>query len=97
MGKRQCLHKLSEIIEKQYSKEEHVFYRNSFAIACYLIMQGETDAAKKHLSYFFDVLGRYKRQTYFSNIVDSIEEFSVEYAGDVGANLEINKLFDGAR
>lgn len=93
MGKRQSLEKLIDIIEEKAGNNTVMFYRNSFAMSCYLINQGQTKAGKKQLSYLFDVLGRNKRSTYFSAIANSIEEFPDEYASEIRANLEINKLF----
>jgi hypothetical protein len=70
-----------------------VFYKNSFALACYFVTQGEARVANKQLKCFFDALGWDSRRTYFSSILDSFEEFAVEYAYEIGANTEINKLF----
>ncbi|WP_103654444.1 hypothetical protein [Agarilytica rhodophyticola] len=96
MSKKQSLEKLSNIIDEQSTIDTHIFYRNSFAISCYLVEQGEVVAAKKQLRYLFRVLGNDNRKTYFSNIVDSIEEYATEYAYEISANLEINKLFTNA-
>lgn len=93
MPRKVSLDKLSNIIDEFSSKDTHMFYRNSFAIACYLVEQGEVKAANKHLSYLFDVLGRDNRKTYFSHIAISIEKYASEYASEISANVEINKLF----
>ena len=93
MVKKQSLEKLSDIIEEASSKDTHMFYRNSFALACYLAEQGNVTAAKKHLSYLFRVLGRNNRSVYFGQISDSLEEYAAEYAREISANSEINKLF----
>lgn len=94
MSKKQSLEKLREIIDEFSTVQTHMFYRNSFALCCYLITKGEIKAAKKQLNYLFDTLGWDNRKTYFSAILSSVEEFAVEYAGDIRANLEINNLFD---
>ncbi|MGY8871565.1 MAG: hypothetical protein ACKVJE_14095 [Pseudomonadales bacterium] len=93
MAKKESLAKLCKFIDEVSTKDTHMFYRNSFALACYLSEQGNTQAAKKYLKYFFDVLGRNNRNTYFSNIEGSLDEYSSEYANEIFANLEINKLF----
>lgn len=93
MSKRQSLEKILNIIDEHSESDVHMFYKNSFAICCYLISLGEVKAGKKQLSYLFDVLGRNKNKTYFASIYDSIEDFSAEYASEIRANLEINKLF----
>lgn len=94
MSKKQSLIKLSQIIDEASTVDTHMFYRNSFALSCYLVTQGEVKAGKKNLSYLFNALGRDNRNTYFSNIAGSIEEYAVEYASEIAANLELNKLFE---
>lgn len=94
MSKKQSLAKLNQIINEVATTDTQMFYRNSFALSCYLITQGEVKAGKKNLSYLFNALGRNNRLTYFSSIAGSIEEYAVEYASEIAANLEINRLFD---
>jgi hypothetical protein len=93
MEKRQSLAKLNQIIDEDINPRTQIFYRNCFALCCHLVTQGETKAAKKQLKILFDVLGWNGRKTYFWDIIDSIDDFAVEYAVDICANLEINKLF----
>jgi hypothetical protein len=93
MGERQSLAKLNQIIDEDINARRQIFYRNSFALCCYLVTQGETRAAKKQLKILFDILGWDRRKIYFWDIIDSIDDFAVEYAGEICANLEINKLF----
>jgi len=93
MSKKQSLEKLNRILDREFDAIAQVFYRNSFAMICHLVTHGELRAAEKQLKYFFDVLGRHDRKTYFAGISASIEDFAVEYAREIGANLEINKLF----
>lgn len=93
MSKKQSLEKLSQIIEEFSAPKTQMFYRNSFAISCYLASIGEEAAAKKQLNYLFDVLGWDRRKTYYLSILDSLAEFAPEYASGINANFEINKLF----
>ncbi len=97
MAQKESLEKLSKIIDEVSTKDTHIFYRNTFVIACYLTIEGNTRAAKKHLKYFFDVLGRDNRNTYFLKISDTLEEYAAEYASEIAANLEINELLDDYR
>ena len=90
MSKKQSLEKLRDIIDELPTGQMQIFYKNSFALCCYLITQGQVKAARKQLNYLFDTLGWDHRKTYFSVILSSIEEYAVEYAGDIRANLEIN-------
>ena len=90
MSKKQSLEKLRDIIDELPTGQMQIFYKNSFALCCYLITQGQVKAARKQLNYLFDTLGWDHRKTYFSVILSSIEEYTAEYAGDIRANLEIN-------
>ncbi len=71
-----------------------MLYRNSFAFACYLVVKGEVLAAKKILRCLYDLLGWDNNKTYFSNLIDSIEEFAEEYSIEIVANMEILDLFE---
>ncbi len=93
MSKRQSLAKLNQIIDEDVNPRTQIFYRNSFALCCYLVTQGEIKAAKKQMKLLFDILGWESRKDYLWDIIDSIDDFAVEYAGEICANLEINKLF----
>lgn len=93
MSRKQCLIKLQIFMDEKSTKENKMFLRNSFAICCYLIKNGEAVAAKKQLSNLFKFLGENNRQTYFSEIKDSISDYADEYASEIFANAEINNLF----
>lgn len=93
MSKKQSLDKLKRIIDDFTKVPGGMLYRNSFALACYLVMKGEVNAGKKMLECLFDVLGRERQKTYFLDIANSIEESAEVYAMEIGANLEINNLF----
>ena len=89
---RQSLEKLSEIINHA-SDNQSMVYRNSFACACYLSTIGKAGASNKLLVSLFDQLGWSRRKTYFIGISDSMHEFAREYAREINANQEVNKLF----
>lgn len=93
-SKKQSLEKLEKIIEEFADTKTQMFYRNSFALSCFLVSQGQVKAGKKQLKYLFDVLGWSQRKTYFLDITDSIEKFAIEYASEINANCEINELFN---
>ena len=90
---RQSLEKLSEIICAHAPDKHGMFYRNSFATACYFSSIGEIGASNKLLDGLFDQLGWSNRKTYFIGIRDSMNEFSREYAREINANQEVNCLF----
>ena len=90
-SRKQSLEKLSDIIE-QTSGNQGMFYRNSFATACYLSTIGELGASNKLLAGLFDQLGWSKRKIYFLEIKESMNEFAREYAKEINANQEVKKL-----
>lgn len=94
MSKKQSLERLRKAIDAFTNVEGGMLYRNSFALACYLVTKGEIKAAKKLLKCLFDVLGWEKHKTYFFSITDSMEGFAEEYAVEIEANSEINELFE---
>lgn len=95
MAKRkQSLEKLREIIESHISHQTDMPFRNMFATACYLSAIGEDQAAKKQVKSLFDWLGWHNRKGYFDAILESLPEFAEEYAVEISANLEINKIFN---
>ncbi len=92
MSKKQSLKELLNIID-QFSKSNNgLLYKNTFAIACHLSLEGKNKACHKMLKCLFDELGREKREIYFSKISASIDTYAKEYVSDISANLEINKL-----
>jgi len=91
-SRRQSLVKLREIIEQHSQNQTDMSFRNMFATACYLSVIGEDLAARKQLKSLFDWLGWDNRRTYFSAILESLSEFAPEYASEIAANEEINKL-----
>lgn len=91
--KKQSLVKLSGIFEEHKSNQTDMVFRNMFSTACYLSMLGEHEAARKHLRSLFDWLGWDRRTVYFNAIQESFSEFASEYAVEIAANMEINKLF----
>ena len=90
---KQSLEKLSGIMNDSALDNQGMFYRNSFAMVCYLSTIGELGASNKLLVCLFDQLGWDKRKTYFLKIKESMEDFAREYAKEVNANQEVNKLF----
>ncbi len=91
--KKQSLQKLSEIMDNQAPNGMNMLYRNTFACACYLSVTGEKEASLKLLFTLFDQLDWSNRKTYFINIKDSLAIYAREYASEIQANQEINKLF----
>ena len=92
-SRKQSLEKLSGIMNDSAPDNQGMFYRNSFATACYLSTIGELEASNKLLVCLFDQLGWDKRKTYFLEIKESMEEYAVEYSAEINANQEVNKLF----
>lgn len=90
---RQSLEKLGEFIHNHASDNQGMFYRNSFATACYFSTIGEIGTSNKLLDGLFDQLGWSKRKKYFLDIKESMHEFAREYAREINANQEVNKLF----
>ncbi|HEX7046621.1 MAG TPA: hypothetical protein VF275_03485 [Gammaproteobacteria bacterium] len=94
-SRKQSLEKLSAIFEERKSNETDMAFRNMFACACYLSMLGQNEAGRKQLISLFDWLGWGKRKTYFRAILDSFTEYAPEYASEISANHEINKVISG--
>lgn len=94
MPKEETLDELNEIINKTLNKSSGMFYRDVFAMACYLYVQGEVAAGEKMLNALFDELGRNSTtKRYFNAIIKSVEYYPEDYARRINANLEINNLF----
>ena len=91
--KKQSLEKLEKIFEEEQRYKTDMFFRNAFATACFLSIEGKESAAQKTLKSLFDWLGWDKRRTYFHNIKASLSTYAREYAIEISANLEINDLF----
>ncbi len=53
MAKKQSLENLTKIIGEVSSEDVHMFFRDGFALCCYLMEGGEERAEKKSLSYLF--------------------------------------------
>ncbi len=68
MSKKQDLTKLKDLIAQNSSNDTHLVFNNTFAMACYLSIMGETIASEKLLNSLFDWLGRERRTTYFQDI-----------------------------
>lgn len=90
--KKQSLEKLISILEQEQRYKTDMFFRNAFATACILSIQGDEQAAQKTLSSLFDWLGWDGRKKYFVDIKHSLGEYAFEYAKEISANAEINKL-----
>jgi hypothetical protein len=90
---KQSLEKLVKIFEEEKRYKTDMFFRNAFATACYLSLQGEDVAAQKILTSLFDWLGWDRRKTYFLNIKSTLNEHANAYASEISANSEVNKLF----
>ena len=93
MKTKQSLEQLSEIIHNIAPDNQGMLYRNSFATACYLSINGKQEAYNKLLWSLFDQLGWNKQKTYFLDIKESMSEFAGQYANEIDANQEVNQLF----
>ena len=93
MAKKQSLEKLSTIINAHASDNRGMAFRNLFATACYLFVEGKKQAATKLLYSLFDQLGWGRREGYFQAISKSMDKFAAEYAAEIDANSELNQLF----
>ena len=92
-SEKQSLEKLSEIIHNHAHDKQGMLYRNSFATACYLAINGKHEACNKLLLSLFDQLGWTKSKTYFLDIRESMPEFAGQYAMEINASSEVNSLF----
>lgn len=90
---KQTLKQLCEIICNHAPDKQGMLYRNTFANACYFSTIGEHKAADKLLDSLFDQLGWSRRKIYFLAIKESMPEFAREYAREINANLEVNRVF----
>lgn len=86
--------KLCSIIdEESKTATEKMLYRDTFALACYLHLNGQKAASLKLCKELFDHLGRNLRSTYLSNITSTLSGNENAYALAISAHLEINNLF----
>jgi len=92
MKSKQSLEKLSDIMKNSAPDSQGMFFRNSFATACYFASIGEVDASNKLLVSLFDQLGWSKRTKYFTDIKETMKENAEQYAAEINANLEVRKL-----
>ena len=69
-----------------------MFYRNAFALACHLYIEGKTTAAQKLLISLFDQLGWEDNKTYFNDLQGSMLDHAYCYAKEIDANAEINRF-----
>lgn len=88
------INKLCSIIdEESKTATERVLYRDTFALACYLHLNGQKIAGIKLCNTLFDHLGRNLRSTYLSSVTSTLAGNEKTYARNISAHLEINKLF----
>lgn len=88
------LNKLGSIIdEESETATERILYRDTFALACYLHLNGQETAALKLCRTLFDHLGRDRRSTYFEKVTSNLPGNERAYASAIAAHLEINNLF----
>lgn len=92
------LSKLCSIIdEESETATERILYLDTFALVCYLHLNGQERAALKLCRTLFDHLGRDRRSTYLAKVVSNLPGNERAYASAVSAHLEINDLFSPRR
>lgn len=90
--KKQSLEKLNRIMCSNAPNTDSMLFRNTFALACSLSIEGKREASNKLLISLFDHLGWDQRKNYFIAIRESIHEFAFEYMTEINANAELNRL-----
>jgi hypothetical protein len=83
----------SIIDEESETATEKILYRDTFALACYLHLNGQKAAGLKLCKVLFDHLGRNLRNTYLSSVTTTLDWNEKAYSLGVSAHLEINNLF----
>lgn len=91
MSSKPSITQLKSLIKTCFPSHE-MFYRNAFALACHLYIEGKTAAARKFLNGLFDQLGWEGNKTYFNDLHDSMLDHASTYANEIEANAEINRL-----
>jgi hypothetical protein len=92
------INKLGSIIDvESETATERILYRDTFAVACYLHLNGQEAAALKLCRTLFDHLGRNRRSTYFAKVTSNLPGNERTYASAIAAHLEINDLFSPKR
>ncbi len=94
VSKKQDLTKLKDLIAQNSSNDTHLVFNNTFAMACYLSIMGETIASEKLLNSLFDWLGREHRTTYFQDIFSSFHANAHIYSKEIKANVELTNLLN---
>jgi hypothetical protein len=85
--------KPSSIIDKQSKTQiDNIFYRDVFAISCYLHLDGHTVVAIKLCNTLFDHLGTSQRKEYLSDIVSSLPGNELDFASRIAPHGEIENL-----
>jgi ABC-type dipeptide/oligopeptide/nickel transport system ATPase component len=89
------INKLNSIFKEQSrSLTEQMNLSDTFASACFLHASGHQRAGKKLLNELFDLLGWYRRKTYFNSFLDTLSGNEERYAMGVSAHEEIKSLFE---
>lgn len=87
------INKLSSIItEEAKTDDEHMLYRDTFAVICYLNRIGQKRAASKLLRTLANHLGRNRRQTFFADLSAKLTGNEIAFAKSIQAHCEINEL-----
>ena len=93
-----AINKLNSIIEEEsHSLTEQMNLSDTFANACFLHAIEYQQAGRKLLNELFDLLGWYRRKTYFHSLLDTLSGNEKRYALGVSAHQEIKSLFEARR
>ena len=89
-----AINKLNSIFKEQgRSLTERINLSDTFASACFLHAAGHQRAGRKLLNELFDLLGWYRRKTFFNSLLDTLSGNEERYALGVLAHQEIRSLF----
>lgn len=89
------LTKLNEIIDSKITNPtDAILFRDTFALACYLHLEGNKGAGIKLCETLFEKIGWNSNKTYFSEIIKAIPGNEKKFALKILAHGEICKLFD---
>jgi len=85
--------KLAGILREIEPANLSVALADMFAVGCYLHMKGEHTAGSKVCRSVLKVIGNTNRKTYFENLMSSLTGNEKLFASQVGAHLEVKRLF----
>lgn len=83
--------------EHGHTRTEQMRLSDSFANACFLHVLGHEAAGRKLLNQLFDHLGRFRRKTFFNQLINSLPGNEERYARGVSAHSEIKELFNAVQ